>query len=183
MLCKKFQKRKYYTDSHGNLVSMSWRRRVSFVVSVVLARLLAPETYGIIAMVLIFITIADIFVSSGFATSLIQKKDSEATDFSIVFYCSLAVSIVIYLVIYILAPFIANFCSESILNSVLRVFALRISLSVYNTIQHTYVSRPLATKSNAPIMETYHESSVCEESSVSLDCLWLCGYSVIIKSY
>lgn len=119
---------------------------VSFVVSVVLARLLAPSDYGIIAMVLIFITIADVFVSSGFATALIQKKDSDATDFSTMFYCSLAVSIFIYLIVYAMAPFIASFYGEPILKNVLRVFALRIPLSVYNTIQHAYVSRHMLFK-------------------------------------
>ena len=119
---------------------------VSFVVSVVLARLLAPSDYGIIAMVLIFITIADVFVSSGFATALIQKKDSDATDFSTMFYCSLAASIFIYVIVYAMAPFIASFYREPILKNVLRVFALRIPLSVYNTIQHAYVSRHMLFK-------------------------------------
>lgn len=119
---------------------------VSFVVSVVLARLLAPDDYGIIAMVLIFITIADVFVSSGFATALIQKKNSDATDFSTMFYCSLAVSFFIYILIFFIAPFIADFYNQPILTNVLRVFALRIPLSVYNTIQHAYVSRHMLFK-------------------------------------
>lgn len=119
---------------------------VSFVVSVVLARLLAPEDYGIIAMVLIFITIADVFVSSGFATALIQKKDSDDTDFSTMFYCSLVVSVGIYFLIFLSAPIIAQFYDSPILIPVLRVFALRIPLSVYNTIQHAYVSRHMLFK-------------------------------------
>lgn len=114
---------------------------VSFVVSMVLARLLAPSDYGIIAMVLIFISIADVFVSSGFATALIQKKDSDATDFSTMFYCSLAVSVLIYAGLFLASPVIAGFYREPVLVIVLRVFALRIPLSVYNTIQHAYVSR------------------------------------------
>lgn len=119
---------------------------VSFLVSVVLARLLLPSDYGIIAMVLIFINIADVFVSSGFATALIQKKDSSETDFSTIFYCSLAVSLLIYLIIFFAAPVIAAFYREPILTPVLRVFALRIPLSVYNTVQHAYVSRHMLFK-------------------------------------
>ena len=69
---------------------------VSFAVSVVLARLLAPSDYGLIAMVLIFISIADCFVSSGFPTALIQKKDPKQTDYSTMFYCSLLASMVVY---------------------------------------------------------------------------------------
>lgn len=70
-----------------------------------------------------------------------SKKDSDATDFSTMFYCSLAASIFIYVIVYAMAPFIASFYREPILKNVLRVFALRIPLSVYNTIQHAYVSR------------------------------------------
>ena len=69
---------------------------VAFLVSLVLARLLAPEDYGTIALVLVFISLADVFVNSGFATSLIQKKDADDTDFSTMFYCSLVCSIAIY---------------------------------------------------------------------------------------
>lgn len=119
---------------------------VSFIVSIILTRLLAPEDYGIIAMVLIFITIADVFVSSGFATALIQKKDSDDTDFSTMFYCSLVVSIGIYFFVFIIAPIIAKFYDTPIVSFVLRVFALRIPLGVYNTIQHAYVSRHMMFK-------------------------------------
>ena len=59
---------------------------VSFIVSVVLARLLLPEEYGIVSIVLIFITIADVFVSSGFTSALIQRKDATNEDFSTIFY-------------------------------------------------------------------------------------------------
>lgn len=119
---------------------------VSFLVSVVLARLLAPDDYGMIAMVLVFIAIADVFVSSGFATALIQKKDSDEVDFSTMFYCSLAVSILIYGIIFVIAPYISDLYGEPELTRVLRIFALRIPLSVYNTIQHAYVSRHMLFK-------------------------------------
>ena len=119
---------------------------VSFIVSVVLARMLAPADYGMIAMVLIFITIADVFVSSGFATSLIQKKNSDELDYSTMFYCSLIVSIIIYIIIFISAPFIAKFYNNEFITILLRVFALRIPLSVYNTIQHAYVSSQMLFK-------------------------------------
>ena len=58
---------------------------VSFIVSIVLARMLMPEDYGVISLILVFITFADVFVTSGFSTSLIQKKDADDTDFSTIF--------------------------------------------------------------------------------------------------
>lgn len=119
---------------------------ISFIVSVILARMLLPEEYGIVSIVLIFITFADVFVSSGFSTALIQKKNADETDFSSLFYCSLVVSIIIYIILFVLSPLIADFYNMPILCSALRVFALRIPLSSYNSIQHAYVSRHMLFK-------------------------------------
>ena len=114
---------------------------VSFVVSIVLARLLMPEDYGTVAMVNVFITIADVFVVSGFSTALIQKKDADDTDFSTILYCSLLVAVVIYIILFVSAPFIADFYNTPILCNVIRVFSLRMPLAAYNSVQHAYVSR------------------------------------------
>lgn len=114
---------------------------ISFVVSIVLARMLLPEEYGIVALVMIFIIFADVFVTSGFSTSLIQKKDADETDFSTIFYCSLVVSLFLYVILYLAAPFIAKFYRIPNLSMVLRIFALRLPLSSYNSVQHAYVSR------------------------------------------
>lgn len=121
-------------------------RGVEFVVAMVLARILAPEDYGLVAMVMVFITIADVFITSGFSTALIQKKDADSSDFSTMFYCSFACSILIYIVIFCLAPFIAKFYNEESLCLLVRVFAVKLPLSVYNSIQHAYVSRHMLFK-------------------------------------
>ena len=114
---------------------------VSFLVSLVLARLLTPEYYGTIALVLVFINLADVFVNSGFATSLIQKKDADDTDFSTMFYCSLVCSVAIYGVFFFTAPFIASFYKNPALTLIVRIFALRVPLSVYFAIQSAWASR------------------------------------------
>lgn len=119
---------------------------VSFVVSLVLARLLSPNDYGIIALVMVFINLSSVFITSGFASALIQKKDADNVDFSTMFYCSLVCSIGIYLIIFVVAPYIARFYHESLLVDVLRVFALQIPLSSYNAIQNAYVSRHMLFK-------------------------------------
>ena len=62
---------------------------ISFVISVILARILMPEDYGAVAMVQLFITFANVFINSGLATSLIQKKDADQLDFSTILYCSI----------------------------------------------------------------------------------------------
>ena len=114
---------------------------VSFAVSLVLARLLSPEDYGLIALVLVFINLAGVFITSGFATALIQKKDADDTDFSTIFYCSLGCSLVIYLIIFLIAPPVAAFYGQPLLTQVLWVFGLQVPLGVFNSIQTAYVSR------------------------------------------
>lgn len=79
---------------------------VSFIVSIVLARFLLPREYGIIAMVLVFINIANVFTNGGFGEALVQKKDSDFIDFSTVFYCTLMVSMIVYIILFFTAPFI-----------------------------------------------------------------------------
>ena len=114
---------------------------VTFVVSLVLARLLSPEHYGAIAIVNIFIALANVFVVSGFGNSLIQKKDSDDTDFSSVFYFSIVMSIVMYAIIFFVAPFIADFYNMPILMPVFRVLGLRLIVAGVNSVQHAYVAK------------------------------------------
>ena len=73
---------------------------ITFIVSIILARLIDPEEYGVIALVTIFITLVNVFVTSGLGTSLVQKKDSDSKDFSTMFYASLFLSLVLYLILY-----------------------------------------------------------------------------------
>ena len=74
---------------------------VSFIVSIVLARLLMPEQFGIIAMIHIFIAIGYVFIIGGLSSSLIQKKDADDMDFSTILFCTVAVSALLYAIIYL----------------------------------------------------------------------------------
>ena len=73
---------------------------VQFVLSIILARLVTPEDYGVIAILLVFIQIATVFIQSGFNTALIQKKESDDLDFSSIFYLSLFVAGVLYVILF-----------------------------------------------------------------------------------
>ncbi len=119
---------------------------VSFVVSIILARMLMPAQYGEVAMILVFINIADVFVSDGFSTALIQKKDADKTDFSTMFYCSLAISILLYGILFACAPLIAGFYNNQNLIWLLRIFSLKLPIAAINSIQHAYVSRHMLFK-------------------------------------
>ena len=113
---------------------------VSFLVSVVLARILAPEDYGTIALVTVFTAILQVFVDSGLGTALIQKKDADDLDFSSVFYFNFAMCLVLYAGMFIVAPYIAIFYEDMTLTPVIRVLSLTIVISGVKGIQQAYVS-------------------------------------------
>ena len=114
---------------------------VTFVVSIVLARLLGPEAYGTVSLVTVFTTIMQVFVDSGLGNSLIQKKDADDLDFSSVFYFNIALCGALYGVMYLAAPVIARFYQMPELTAVVRVLSLVLVISGVKNIQQAYVSR------------------------------------------
>ena len=117
-----------------------------FVVSIILARLLAPESFGLVAIVTIIIAIANVFIQSGLGTALIQKKNADDVDFSSVFYTSLFLAAVIYGIIFLTTPFIANFYNNEALIPIIRVLTLILFIGVFNSIQYAYVARNMMFK-------------------------------------
>ena len=133
--------------------SLAWKfgerilaQLVTFIVSIALARILDPEHYGSISLIMVFITLANVFVTSGWGSALVQKKNADDTDFSSVFYFSIGFSIVLYIVLFIAAPYIANFYEMPELNWAIRVLSLRLPLAAVNTVQNAYVSKNLIFK-------------------------------------
>lgn len=119
---------------------------VTFIVSIVLARILMPEDYGTIALVTVFTTIMQVFVDSGLSTALIQKKDADDLDFSSVFYFNFAVCIILYLIMFFAAPYISSFYNISELTPIIRVISLTIVISGVKGVQQSYVSRNMLFK-------------------------------------
>ena len=119
---------------------------VSFIVSIVLARILAPEDYGTIALVTVFTAILQVFVDSGLGTALIQKKDADEIDFSSVFYFNFVVCLILYVGMFAAAPFIADFYGDVTLVPVIRILSLTIVISGVKGIQQAYVSRNMLFK-------------------------------------
>ena len=119
---------------------------VRFVVSIVLARLLAPEIFGVVAIVMAFISFADLFVESGIVKSLIQNENVDEVDFSSVFYFTTAVSIALYVLLFFAAPVIASLFDYTQLTSILRIMNLRLLLSGFNIAQSAYASRTMQFK-------------------------------------
>lgn len=119
---------------------------VSLVVSIILARLLAPEAYGTIALAMVFINILQVFVDSGMGTALIQKKDADDLDFSSVFYFNIAACLVLYAGLFLAAPSIAQFYGDPALTALVRALSLTVVVSGVRNIQQSYVSRHLLFK-------------------------------------
>lgn len=119
---------------------------VTLIVSIILARILLPEDYGVVAIVTIFITICDVFVSSGFGSALIQKKNADDIDFSSVFYASIVISLALYAIVFFAAPLISSFYDNELLTSVLRVMGIRVPVAAINSVQQAYVSRKMEFK-------------------------------------
>lgn len=116
---------------------------IQFIVQIALARLILPEEYGTIALIAIFISFANVFVQYGFNTALIQKKETSETDFSSVFFLSLAVAGVFYLILFLSAPLIAGFFENKMLIPLLRVLSITLFLGGLNSIQNAVVARKL----------------------------------------
>ena len=137
-------------SSQSVLSNLIWRfmercgsQLISFVVSVVLARLLAPELYGSIALVTVITSILQVFVDSGMANALIQKKDTDDLDYSSVFYFNLVFCLVLYLGLFLAAPFIARVYEDSSLVPVIRVLGLTLVVSGVKNVQQAYVSKTM----------------------------------------
>lgn len=141
-------------NSKGKVISsLFWKfaerigaQGVNLIVSIILARILAPEEYGLVALVTIFITISNVFIENGFGTALIQKKDADDLDFSSVFYSNIVISIVLYIIIFFASPIIAHFYNNEQLILVLRVLAIVVLVSGLKSVQNAYVSRNMIFK-------------------------------------
>ena len=112
-----------------------------FVVSLILARLLSPNDYGQVSLLLVFITLADVFVTNGISEAIIQKKDPSDEDYFSLLLCGLLLSIFLYLAIYFCAPIIAHLYKNNDMILLLRILAMRIPLSSLNAIQKAFISK------------------------------------------
>lgn len=119
---------------------------VSFVVQIVLARMLAPSVFGTVAKVTIITSILLVFVDSGMANSLIQKKDPDDLDFSSVFFFNLAFCLVLYAGLFAAAPAIARFYKDAQLTAIIRVLGLTVVVAGVKNVQQAYVSKTLQFK-------------------------------------
>lgn len=122
---------------------------VGFVVSIVIARLVAPEMYGLIALIQVFLSIAQVFIDSGFGNALIQRNNRTEVDFHTVFIFNFIVSTVIYIVFFFSAPLIADFYGEPKLTLLTRIVAITLLISSLSIVQRTKLTIQLDFKKQA----------------------------------
>lgn len=146
---------------------------ISFVFSMLIARLLLPSDYGVVAMLGIFMAVAQCFVDSGFGTALIQKKDRTETDFNTVFYFNIVVACIFYGLLWLASPYIARFYDMPLLESVTKVVGLNLIVGSLAGIQSAQLSIAIDFKSRAKI-------SVITTLFTGIVGLWLAykGYGV-----
>lgn len=117
-----------------------------FVSSIILARILSPEDYGIVAMIAIFISLSNILVDSGFGGALVYYKDVDKKDYSTVFWINMSLSISLYILMYINADAISKFYQTPILSDLIKVLGLSVVFNSVGLIQFTILYKKLEFK-------------------------------------
>ena len=116
---------------------------LAFVANLVLARLLSPDDFGCVGLLMIFISLSQIFVDGGFGSALIQKKEPTQEDYSTIFYWNLFLATILYLILFFLAPLIARFYEIPILKEILRVQGLILFLDAFGLIHKNNLRKTL----------------------------------------
>lgn len=119
---------------------------ISFVVSIIIARIISPSEYGVVAISNAIIVIFRVFIDSGLGNSLIQKKDADDLDFSTAFFTNVFFCLLSYCLIYFTAPFLATVYKEPSLILIIRVSGLIIIIAGLKNVQHAYISKNLLFK-------------------------------------
>lgn len=114
---------------------------ISFVITIVLARLLLPEQYGVIALITVFLNVCNVVVDGGFTTALIQKKEADELDFSTVWHFSWGMAVALYLVLWMAAPWIEGFYAMEGLTGVIRVLSINLLFYALNAVQRAYIAK------------------------------------------
>lgn len=122
------------------------RQGLQFFISILLARLLAPEDFGVIAMLYVFIGLAGLFIDSGFSSALIQRQDTTHTDESTVFFFNLGMGALMALALCAAAPWIATFFELPILQNLTYVMALNLFIGAFGSIHNTLLTKTLNFK-------------------------------------
>lgn len=113
------------------------------IVQIVIARILSPSDYGIVAMMAVFISIANVFISNGFNMAIVQKKEADEKDFGTALLLNFLIGALLYVLLFISAPAVASFYNEPQLKVCLRVLALILPIGSVSSIQNAIATRQM----------------------------------------
>lgn len=144
-------KQKAISGASWSLAGRLMNQGGQFIIGIILARLLLPEEYGLVAMALVFITVFYVFVDSGFGSAIVQRKKITNSDLSTVFYLNMGISILVFALLYLSAPLIADFFNEIQLVKIVRVLSIIIILYALTIVQNSIIRRNVDFKLKARI--------------------------------
>lgn len=140
-------------DKFSVLSSLIWKflekgsyQLILFIVTLVLARLLTPDDYGTVAIVLVLVNLATVFVEGGLSTALIQKKECSQADYSTIFYFCLLISSALYILLWFSSPLISSFFDKPELIWIIRILSITLFFNAINSVQRAYLSRNMLFK-------------------------------------
>lgn len=137
---------------------------LGFLLLIVLARILTPEDFGLLAMLAIFIQMSERVIDAGFGQALIQKNNADDLDYSSVFWINISVSLILYALIFISAPFIADFYAQEALTELLRALSVVFIINAFSLVQETKIKKELRFK----VLAVIHIPSIIFGGAVSL---------------
>ncbi len=142
-------KRQTFNGVIWRILEVGGTHMIQLVIGIVLARLIMPEQFAAIAMLTIFLAVAQVFINSGFSTALMRKNDRTQVDCSTVFYFNIVISLLSYVILYLTAPLVAGFYDLPELKSILRVTSLSLVIGAFAGVHRTLFSARMDFKSLA----------------------------------
>lgn len=135
-----------FSNFSWKLAEQIGAQMVSFVVSIILARLLMPDDYSVVSVISIISAFCAVFIDSGLSKALVQKKNTDLLDYSTVLVASLFFSFILYWILFFFAPYIAKLYGKNLLVPVIRVYSITLIIGAFNTVQCAYISKNLLFK-------------------------------------
>lgn len=164
---------KTITGVFWSFIQQGGAQGIQFVVIIVLARVLTPEDFGLIAMLAIFLELSQILITTGFGEALIQKKNTDADDFSAIFYINLVASLTLYIILFFSAPLIADFYAQPALINLTRVLTLVLIINAFSFVQEKRLVKMMKFK----VLAKIHIPAIVISAIISVVLAYI-GYGV-----
>ncbi|MGD9700747.1 lipopolysaccharide biosynthesis protein [Acinetobacter sp.] len=139
-------KKQFIGGAFWKIVEQFSTKGVSMLISVILARILMPEDYGIIALTALFTNLSDVLIDGGFSTALIRKEKVDEYDYGCVFFISMSIAALLYVILFFAAPFVSAYYSEPIMTTILRVIGLTFFIQGFSSTRTAVVTRNMHFK-------------------------------------